>query len=81
MSQSLQKEHRFELSYGWFLCMRALTRAQNFLRSWSKPCLVMFSDKCPVTRGVDKYFEHLIPTAGSGEGQTAPIIIKGAGHF
>lgn len=61
--------------------MRALTRAQNFLRSWSKPCLVMFSDKCPVTRGVDKYFEHLIPTAGSGEGQTAPIIIKGAGHF
>ena len=58
-----------------------VTQSQDFLRGWEKPCLVMFSDKCPITRDVQAFFVNLIPSAGEDEAQTAPITIHGAGHF
>ncbi|MHA1977007.1 MAG: haloalkane dehalogenase [Candidatus Hodarchaeales archaeon] len=47
------------------------------LKTWSKPALVMFSDKDPITRGADKFFRKLIPTATDNP----EIVIKDAGHF
>ena len=54
-----------------------MRRAAEALKSWSKPALVMFSDKDPVTAGGDKFFRALIPTAK----EEPEITITGAGHF
>jgi haloalkane dehalogenase len=51
--------------------------ARQALESWDKPVLVMFSDNDPVTRGGDKFFCRLIPTAN----QQPEIVIQNAGHF
>ncbi|PWI47219.1 haloalkane dehalogenase [Candidatus Heimdallarchaeota archaeon B3_Heim] len=47
------------------------------LKKWNKPALVMFSDKDPITRGADKFFRKLIPTARDNP----EIVIRNAGHF
>lgn len=47
------------------------------LKDWEKPALVMFSDKDPITRGADKFFRKLIPSAKN----QPEITINGAGHF
>jgi len=48
--------------------------AQDCLKQWKKPALVMFSDRDPVTRGQDKAFLGWLPHAKTE-------TVKGAGHF
>ncbi len=54
-----------------------MRRARQALSGWNKPALVMFSDKDPVTRGGDRFFRALIPTARD----QPEIVIENAGHF
>ncbi|MCI0487385.1 MAG: haloalkane dehalogenase [Blastocatellia bacterium] len=54
-----------------------MRKAIEALKSWTKPALVMFSDGDPITRGGDKFFRSLIPSAKD----EPEITIKGAGHF
>ena len=54
-----------------------MRRARQSLSQWQKPALVMFSDKDPVTRGGDRFFRALIPTAKD----QPEIVIENAGHF
>ncbi len=54
-----------------------MQRARDRLKMWTKPALIMFSDKDPVTAGGDKGFRRLIPSAQ----QEPEIVIHDAGHF
>lgn len=54
-----------------------MRRARQALAGWHKPALVMFSDKDPVTRGGDRFFRSLIPSAKD----QPEIVIENAGHF
>jgi len=55
----------------------SMRRAREVFSRWTKPALVLFSDKDPITRGGDAYFRALIPgTRGQPE-----ITIHDAGHF
>ena len=56
---------------------KIMNSAREVLKTWQKPVLVMFSDKDPITRGGDRFFRHLIPTAKD----QPEITIKDAGHF
>jgi haloalkane dehalogenase len=59
---------------------RDLDSARDFLKTWTRPALVMFSDKCFVTRGLDSYFLKLIPYCRENP-DGCHITIRGAGHF
>jgi len=54
-----------------------MKQARQILSKWYKPVLIMFSDGDPITRGGDRFFRKLIPTAKD----QPKIVIKGAGHF
>src|SRR5207245_8506230 len=54
-----------------------MRKAREALKNWTKPALVMFSDRDPITGGGDKFFRKLIPsTANEPE-----VVIQNAGHF
>ena len=55
---------------------REMEETREALRSWSKPCLVMFSDSDPVfpPEGARRFVD-LIP------GAQGPTVIQGPGHF
>lgn len=52
-------------------------QAWKVLSQWQKPFLTAFSDKDPVTAGVEKYFQKFIPGA---QGQDH-VTIRDGGHF
>ena len=55
----------------------SMRRAREVFSKWTKPCLVMFSDGDPITRGGDVLMRELIPSAK----EQPEILITGAGHF
>lgn len=54
-----------------------MKRARKVLSEWTKPALVLFSDKDPMMSGLENFFYKLIPSSSAQQ----KIIIKDAGHF
>jgi haloalkane dehalogenase len=54
-----------------------MNKARKILSEWTKPALVLFSDKDKIMSGLEKFFYKLIPTSKNQK----RIIIKDAGHF
>ena len=54
-----------------------MRNARQVFAQWNKPVQVMFSDSDPITRGGDRFFRHLIPSAK----EQPEITIVGASHF
>jgi haloalkane dehalogenase len=55
----------------------AMKRTRAVLGEWTKPALVMFSDKDPILGGAHQFFRQLIPTAR----EQPEITIHDAAHF
>jgi len=55
----------------------AMKKARKTLSEWTKPALVLFSDKDPIMSGLEGFFYALIPSSGDQQ----KIIIENAGHF
>lgn len=52
-------------------------KAREFLRSWERPMLVLYSDKDPITRGGQHWFRKHVP----GAAKEPETVIRGGGHF
>lgn len=52
-------------------------KAIELFKQWKKPFLTAFSDKDPITRGGDRFWQALVPGAAGQK----HIIIKNASHF
>jgi len=52
-------------------------RAWEIFRAWDKPFLTTFSNRDPITRGLDKAFQERVPGARNLE----HVKIRNAGHF
>jgi haloalkane dehalogenase len=50
---------------------------EKVLTKWKKPFLTAFSDRDPITRGNEKYFQKMVPGAKDRE----HVTIRDAGHF
>ena len=59
------------------LGVNRILKARDVLAKWTKPALVMFSDKDQIIGYLHDYFHNLIPTVKNKE----KIIIRNAGHF
>jgi hypothetical protein len=57
--------------------VQAMKKARETLSEWTKPALVLFSDKDPIMSGLEGFFYELIPSSGDQQ----KIIIENAGHF
>lgn len=57
--------------------VKEMKKAREVLSKWTKPALVLFSDKDKMMSGVEKFFYNLIPSSR----EQKKIIIKDAGHF
>lgn len=54
-----------------------MQQARDVLSRWTKPSLVLWSDKDPIMRGADRWFNSHIPSR-----KDAPVeTIRNAGHF
>lgn len=54
-----------------------MQKARDVLKAWTKPALVVWSDKDPIMKGADRWFNAHIPSR-SGQPE---IIVNDAGHF
>jgi haloalkane dehalogenase len=54
-----------------------MRKAKEVLKTWKKPAFVAFSDSDPITRGGDRFFRKIIPTAE----KEPEVVIERAGHF
>ena len=57
--------------------VKRILKARAILAEWTKPALVMFSDKDQIIGYLHDYFHNLIPTVKTKD----KITIKDAGHF
>ncbi len=55
----------------------AMRQTRERLSHWEKPTFIMFSDGDPITRGGERFFRALIPTAKD----QPEVTIRDAGHF
>ncbi len=54
-----------------------MKKARDVLSKWTKPALVLFSDKDKMMSGLEKFFYKLIPSSSEQQ----KLLIKDAGHF
>ncbi len=57
--------------------VKEMKKAREVLSTWTKPALVLFSDKDKMMSGLEKFFYKLIPSSGAQK----KLLIKDAGHF
>ena len=57
--------------------VKEMKKARQVLSKWTKPALILFSDKDKMMSGLENFFYKLIPSSV----EQKKVIIKDAGHF